>query len=96
MILDVAREAGLDVTHLDDALRAGRARRAVFEDFELARGDDVAMNPHLFLPDGTSVTNPGMTVHWQGEWARGFPVIDADDPSIYDGLVKTAAANARG
>lgn len=96
VILEVAREAGVDVVQLDEVLRSGRARRAVFEDVELARGDDVAMSPHLFLPDGSSVTNPGVTVHWQGEWARGFPVIDADDPSIYDDLLKTAATNLPG
>jgi predicted DsbA family dithiol-disulfide isomerase len=91
VILDVARHAGLDVEHLAGALRDGRARAVVFEDYETSRTDAVTMSPQLFLSDGTSVTNPGVTVHWQGEWARGFPVIDGDDPTVYDTLLRSAA-----
>jgi hypothetical protein len=63
----------------------------VFDDLAVARSDDVSMSPQLFLPDGTSHTNPGITLHWQGEWARGFPVIDADDPAVYDTILDSAA-----
>jgi hypothetical protein len=30
-------------------------------------------------------------MHWVGEHPEGFPVIDADDPSVYDDLLRTAA-----
>jgi hypothetical protein len=30
-------------------------------------------------------------VHWEGLWAAGYPVVDADDPSVYDDLLRRAA-----
>ncbi len=48
-------------------------------------------SPHLFPSDGTDAHNPGIRMHWEAEPGRGFPVIDADDPSVYDSLVTTAA-----
>lgn len=91
VILEEAQNAGLDAAHIAAAFGDGRARRHVFADRDTARSDDVTMSPHLFLPDGTSHANPGITVHWQGEWARGFPVIDADDAGIYDTILRTAS-----
>ena len=82
---------GIDAGALDHALRQGMYRRAIFDDLESVRSGAVRMSPHLFLPDGTDVTNPGITVHWQGEWAKGFPVIDADDPSAVEALVARAS-----
>lgn len=94
VILDVAHEAGVDADRLAAALRDGRGRRAVFDDYDTSRTDAVLMSPHMFLPDGTSITNPGLTAHWQGDWARGFPVIDNDDPAVYDTLLRAAATTA--
>jgi predicted DsbA family dithiol-disulfide isomerase len=94
VILDVAAAAGLDVDHLAAALADGRARSSVFDDHRAAKSDDVTMSPHVFLPDGTDHTNPGVAVHWEGDWAKGFPVIDADDPHIYETLLRTAQAAA--
>lgn len=94
VILDVARAADVDVDHLAAALGDGRARTAVFDDYRSSRTGAVAMSPQVFLPDGTSATNPGVTVRWQGDWARGFPVIDNDEPAVYDTLLRAAAATA--
>ncbi|MDQ3469335.1 MAG: DsbA family protein [Actinomycetota bacterium] len=83
---------GLDADRLDADLRAGTSRHAVFDDYATASTDAVTMSPHLFLPDGTSLANPGITVHWQGDWAKGFPVIDSDDPTVIERMLATAAA----
>ncbi len=82
---------GVDVDALDHALRHGTHRRDIFDDLETVRSGTVRMSPHLFLPDGTDITNPGLSVHWQGEWAKGFPVIDRDDRNTYDDIVAGAA-----
>ena len=62
--------------------------RYVFTDADTAATDTVSMSPHLFLPDGTDHPNPGITVHWQGDWAKGFPVVDADDPDTISRLLQ--------
>lgn len=83
---------GVDAGALAEALDDGRARRAVMDDFDQARSQTVAGSPHLFLPDGSDVHNPGVEFHWQGEHGRGFPVVDADEPSVYDGILRRAAS----
>ena len=82
---------GIDVDGLDHALRRGTYRHRIFDDLDVVRSGVVSMSPHLFLPNGTDITNPGITVHWQGPWAAGFPVIDSDDPGIYESVVRSAA-----
>jgi hypothetical protein len=102
VILDVARELGdvgvteLDVAELADALDTGRHRGEVMADFTVARTDAIPGSPTLRLSDGSTVTNPGTTVHWQGPWAAGYPIVDADDPSVYDDLLRRAAQPAPG
>lgn len=90
VILDIARHAGLDTDDLAAALADGRVRSRVFEDYAAAGSDAVTMSPQLFLPDGTTLANPGIKVHWQGEWGRGFPVVDADDPGVYERILLAA------
>lgn len=91
-ILEIAdRVADLDAALLAQHLADGIGRRDLFDDFETARTGTVTMSPHLLLPDGTNATNPGLEVHWQGDWARGFPVIDNDDPTVYEDLIRIAA-----
>ena len=63
-------------------------------DFAIARTDAIPGSPTLRLPDGVTVHNPGMTVHWEGPWAAGYPIVDADDPRAYEDLVRRAADNA--
>jgi predicted DsbA family dithiol-disulfide isomerase len=95
VILEIATEVrDLYTALLDETLRLGTARRDVFEDLAVSMTDDLAMIPHLFGPDGMSLANPGIAVHWQGDWAKGFPVIDRDDPSVYDELLIAASRGA--
>lgn len=95
-ILDIASTVErLDVEQLDRLLRHGTARADVFADFELASSPAVTMSPHVFLPDGTDHANPGIEVHWHGDWARGFPVIDHDDPTIAAAILQQIADTRR-
>ncbi|HEX2196226.1 MAG TPA: DsbA family protein [Actinomycetota bacterium] len=91
-ILEIARTVdGLDVEALAAALDDGRARSALAEDRAVAEGDEVKGSPHVFLPGGTSAHNPGIEMHWEGEHGEGFPVVDRDDPGIYERLLAAAA-----
>lgn len=92
VILEVAEaSAEVDAGALAEALDDGRARRAVIDDFQRSSTDEVQGSPHLFLADGSDAHNPGVTHHWQGRKGSGFPVVDADDPSVYDDLLRRAA-----
>lgn len=92
-ILDVAADVhDLDAGRLENDLTRGTARRAVFDDAALAATDAVTLSPHVFLPDGTNHPNPGMSVHWCGDWAKGFPIITDDEPLIGERLLRQAAA----
>jgi predicted DsbA family dithiol-disulfide isomerase len=95
VILEIANECeSVDVAALADALDSGRARHRIFEDWELAKGDEVHGSPHVFLPDGTNLENPGVRMHWEGDDGAGggFPMIDGDDPTVLDDLLRRAAA----
>ncbi len=64
--------------------------------FEEARAkEEVKGSPHVFLADGTDAHNPGIEMHWEGRPGEGFPVIDRDEPAIYDELVGRAAETNR-
>ena len=92
-ILDLAEDvAPLDTGRLGDALDSGRARRVVMEQAEVGKGDEVRGSPHLFLPDGTDVHNPGIEMEWEGEHGKGFPVVTSDRPKIYLELVQRTAS----
>lgn len=69
-----------DHERLEQDLRVGVGRSAIFDDLDIIRTGAVTMSPHMFLADGTNHANPGIDVHWQGDWAKGFPVVDNDDP----------------
>jgi predicted DsbA family dithiol-disulfide isomerase len=59
VILEVANECdSIDVSRLADALDAGTARRALFDDYATASGGEVRGSAHLFAPDGTNAQNP--------------------------------------
>jgi predicted DsbA family dithiol-disulfide isomerase len=91
-ILDVAATVpGLDAEALAAALDDARARAALAADRKLAETDEVAGSPHLFLPGGEGVHNPGIEMHWEGQHGEGFPVVDKDDPGIYERLLTDAA-----
>ena len=91
VILDAAKQCdGVDADALSEALTEGRARAMVMEQRELAERIGVKGSPHVYAPDGTDVANPGIEKHWEGEEGKGFPVIDAFDPSIYEDLIRRA------
>ncbi|HYO60848.1 MAG TPA: DsbA family protein [Actinomycetota bacterium] len=91
-ILDVASTVpGLDVAALAEALDDGRARGALAADREIAESDEVNGSPHLFVAGGLDAHNPGIEMHWEGEHGEGFPVVDKDDPGIYERLLAAAA-----
>jgi hypothetical protein len=94
VILEVATECEpVDVGELATALDDGRARRALFADWAVARGDEVRGSAHLFAPDGTQGQNPGMRIGWietDGP-AGGVASVESDDPSAIDEIVRRAA-----
>ncbi|MFF3288456.1 DsbA family protein [Streptomyces sp. NPDC003023] len=92
VIMDVARETGaVDTGALAEALDDGRARRTLSDHTATARTDSVDCSPHLFLPDGTEHPNPGIDVRWEGGYGIGWPVIESDDPKVYEDILLTAA-----
>lgn len=94
VILEVATECDtVDVGALTDALDGGLARRALFDDWAVARGDEVRGSAHLFAPDGMNAQNPGITIGWREDGAGGGTTfIEADDPGAIDELVRRASA----
>ena len=88
VVLDVAVTADVEVGPLKEALDSGRARPHVMEQFAASTQDAVRGSPHLFLPDGSDVHNPGVEQHWDD--ALGAPVVDSDDPSVFDDILRRA------
>jgi predicted DsbA family dithiol-disulfide isomerase len=96
VILEVASETdGLDLARLATALDSGRARAAIFEDWDVAKTDAVQGSPHLFVSDGTNAQNPGLEVDWREEPAGVWvPTIIRDDAYAYYDLLRRAAGDA--
>jgi predicted DsbA family dithiol-disulfide isomerase len=95
VILELATECdSVDVDALTAAIDDGRARRALFDDWAVARGDEVRGSAHLFTPDGTNAQNPGISIGWREDDgpAGGIAYIEADDPSAIDPFVRLAAS----
>lgn len=78
------------------ALDDGRARAALMRHARRSDDDSVKGSPHLFLADGTDAHNPGIQMHWEGEHGKGFPVVDRDEPTVYEDLLRQAAASDGG
>lgn len=92
-ILAVADECeDVDAEAIGAALATGAARSQVFEHYQACLTDAVLGSPHLLLASGTGMHNPGIEKHWEGQPGGGFPVVDADDPSVYDELLRAVAA----
>lgn len=92
VILDVAAGCpDVDVTRLAVAIDHGTARAELFAQFGQAQEGRVTCSPHVFLADGTNSANPGVSVRWvNGPFGTGFPVVDADEPAVYDELLTRA------
>ena len=90
-ILDLAADCdAVDVNALTEALDSGRARATVIDQKEAAESAVVKGSPHVFLPDGTDVHNPGIEMEWEGDHGKGFPVVTKDEPEIYVELIERA------
>jgi predicted DsbA family dithiol-disulfide isomerase len=101
VILDVAAEtasaepsSGLNVDALTEALDTGAYRHLLRRDYRIARGDAVPGSPTVVLPEASVSYNPGITVHWEGPWAEGFPVVDEFDAAAQVDLLARAALAA--
>lgn len=93
-IVDVAEDCDtVDADVLRRDLDQGSARGAMMRGYR-EHVEDVQGSPHFFLADGSDVHNPGTEVHFEGEPGAGFPVVDIDDPSAIDELVRRAAKAA--
>jgi predicted DsbA family dithiol-disulfide isomerase len=96
VILEIAGEVpGLDLAALTEALDTGRHRAELMADFEISKTEEVQGSPHLFLADGYSVNNPGISVHWQGPWAAGFPVVDSHNSEWVEELFERMGVGAK-
>jgi predicted DsbA family dithiol-disulfide isomerase len=92
VILEVASQCpSLDLAQLADAMDAGRARRRLFEQWEVAKTDAVAGSPHLFTPDGWNGENPGPEIDWREEAGEWIPTLIGDDATAYETIVRRAA-----
>lgn len=80
----------VDVDELRGVIDSGQARQSMMDTYlryrELVQG-----SPHCFLADGSDVHNPGIKFHQVGKTAAGLIVVDCDEPSVYDDLVRQAA-----
>ena len=94
VVLEVASECdGVDVDALVAGLDDGRARQRVLDQFARGCGNDVKGSPHVFSP-GLDAHNPGVKMRWDGEKEGGYPVVEDDDPSVYDDLLRASASSS--
>ncbi len=94
VVLEVADRCGqVDVQALGAALESGVGRSAIFEQWRESQRVEVQGSPHLYLADGDDVHNPGVELSWTGEKGAGFPVIESEDRSVVDDLLRRAAAS---
>jgi predicted DsbA family dithiol-disulfide isomerase len=82
---------GVDATAIGAALDDGRARGPMMRDYRATR-DAVRGSPHLFFADGYDVHSPGIDLRWEGEQGAGFPVVEHDDPAVFEDLARRAAS----
>lgn len=91
VVLDAAvKVPEVDAAALESALDEGRGRRAVIDQWRAVPDAGIKGSPHLFLPDGSDVHNPGVTMRWVGSKPGGFPVVEGHDPSVYEHLLARA------
>lgn len=89
-ILAAAEAADADVPALAEALDDGRCRNAVITDWHAARDGAAEGSPHVYV-GGKGLLNPGIEHHWQGPKPGGKPIVDKDDVSVLDDLLRLAA-----
>jgi 2-hydroxychromene-2-carboxylate isomerase len=97
VVLEVADAVPeVDADALAALLEAGIGRSDVLAQTRAAQADGspIQGSPQVFTPGGLTWHNPGITVEWTGDKGRGFPVITADEPEVYQQIVTGAVANA--
>jgi predicted DsbA family dithiol-disulfide isomerase len=85
----VARGAQID---RDEVLRVWRTepvRADVMADYERSKSLPIQGSPQVFLPDGSTEHNPGLTDH---EWRGGIPRVLSDDRDAPLRLLRKAVA----
>ncbi|MCD9141349.1 DsbA family oxidoreductase [Streptomyces albireticuli] len=93
VVVAVAEETeGVDAAAIAEGLDDGRARRVITRDFLCAKEHGVKCSPHLYLSDGSDHANPGVAARWHGKYGTGFPEVTANDPGIYEAILKRAAS----
>ncbi len=91
VILEVASQCeSVDLATLADAIDSGRARRRIFEQWEVAKTDAVRGSPHLFAA-GFDAENPGLELDWREEDGEWVPTIVRDETAIYEQIMRRAA-----
>ncbi|MFD0384050.1 DsbA family protein [Streptomyces stramineus] len=92
VVVAVAAETeGVDAEAIAGGLDDGRARRIITRDFHCAQEHGVRCSPHLYLSDGSDHANPGVAARWHGRYGTGFPEVTANDPSVYESILRRAA-----
>lgn len=90
-VVNVARSCpDIDADQVEAALSDGRARQRVVKSLHQAETEHVQGSPYLFLPDDIDVHNPGVQKYWVHEPGTGFPVVDSDDRSVYEDVLRCA------
>jgi predicted DsbA family dithiol-disulfide isomerase len=88
-LVSLAGEAGLDRDEFERAFDGGGHRRSVVADWQEGRRRRVEGSPHAFLPDGSSVFNPGIG---KIDWVRGIPVPREVDEGAIARLLEQATS----
>ena len=86
-LIELAGETGLDRERFRAELDGGGQRRAVIADWHDGRERGVQGSPHVLLPDGSDVFNPGIG---SVDFSRGIPIIKEVDQSIIEQLARAA------
>jgi hypothetical protein len=90
-IVAIAEECpDVDADRLQWELRRGTHREVIHEHFAISSGNAVQGSPHLFLPDGRNIHNPGVRFEWTAAHGHGFPVILEYQPSVWADIVAAA------
>ena len=71
-------------TALEDALRKGRGRAEIFDQWEVAKRPEIVCSPHLITASGLVLSNPGAKYQWMGAAETGFPRLNSYDPAWAD------------
>jgi predicted DsbA family dithiol-disulfide isomerase len=72
----VARGAEIDAEAVLEAWRTQPVRADVLADYERSKSLPIQGSPQVFLPDGSTEHNPGLTDH---QWRGGIPRVLSDD-----------------